>query len=129
MAPDIAQLLTEPDTSVAVIGATDNPAKYGSVIYRDLKRKGIRVIPINPNRATVDGDPAFSDLDALTERPTILNFVVPPDRTLVVLKDALRLGYENIWLQPGAESPAVMSFIQENDFNYLANACIMVQSR
>lgn len=128
MATDIAQLLRKPATSVAVIGATDNPAKYGSVIYRDLKRKGFRVFAVNPNRETVDGDPAYADLDALPERATILNFVVPPDRALPILKDALRLGYRNIWLQPGAENPAVLRFIQENGFTYLANACIMVQS-
>jgi predicted CoA-binding protein len=35
----------------------------------------------------------------------------------------------NVWLQPGAESPEVLEFIQEHGFNYLANACIMVQTR
>ncbi|HDH03481.1 MAG TPA: hypothetical protein ENH15_04470 [Actinobacteria bacterium] len=47
---DIAHLLQEPDTTVALIGATDNLSKYGSVIYRDLKRKGIPVFAVNPHR-------------------------------------------------------------------------------
>jgi len=34
-----------------------------------------------------------------------------------------------VWLQPGAESPEALTYLQEEDFNYLANACIMVQSR
>ena len=55
---DILQLLEEPDTTVAVAGATDNPSKYGSVIYRDLKLKGFTVYPVNPHRTTVDGDPS-----------------------------------------------------------------------
>lgn len=58
MAKDIASLLGEEGTTVAVVGATDNPAKYGYVIYRDLKRKGYRVFPVNPGRAAVDSDPA-----------------------------------------------------------------------
>jgi len=40
---DLSELLAETGTSVAVVGATDNPAKYGYVIYRDLKRKGFPV--------------------------------------------------------------------------------------
>ncbi len=56
---DILQLLEEPSTTVAVAGATDNPSKYGAVIYRDLKLKGFTVYPVNPNRSTVDGDPSF----------------------------------------------------------------------
>lgn len=126
---NIETLLNQPDTTVAVVGATDNPMKYGYVIYRDLKRKGYRVFPVNPNRTEVDGDPAYPSLAELPERPTIVNIVVPPPVTIRILKKALELGLDNLWLQPGAESPETLAFLQEHDFNYLANACIMVESR
>jgi len=126
---DIASLLSEPGTTVAVVGATDNPSKYGYVIYRDLKRKGYRVFAVNPRRSTVDSDPAFKDLERLPEKPTIVNIVVPPPVAASVLKESLKLGLTNVWLQPGAESPENLAFLQENGFNYLANACIMVESR
>ncbi len=126
---DIATLLHRDDTTVAVVGATDDPAKYGSVIYRDLKNKGFEVFPVNPGRDTVDGDPAFASLEALPVEPTIVNIVVPPQVTLGVLRKAHELGYRNVWVQPGAESPEVMAYLTEHDFNYLANSCIMVQSR
>ena len=126
---DIATLLNEPETTVAVVGATDNAMKYGSVIYRDLKRKGYAVFPVNPNRAEVDGDKAYPSLDKLPELPTIVNIVVPPSVTIRVLKKSFELGLKNVWLQPGAESPESLAFLQEHGFNYLANACIMVESR
>lgn len=126
---DIATLLHRDDTTVAVVGATDNPHKYGSVIYRDLKNKGFDVYAVNPNRETVDGDLSFNSLAALPVKPTIVNIVVPPEATLQVLQGALRLGFHNVWVQPGAESPEVMTFLIENEFNYLANSCIMVRSR
>jgi predicted CoA-binding protein len=122
-------MLRDPDSTVAVVGATDNPAKYGSVIYRDLKRKGYTVWPVNPGRETVDGDATHASLADLPEEPTIINVVVPPDKTLEVLRQAKDLGYTNVWLQPGAEDPAALTFLQEEGFTYLANACIMVQSR
>jgi len=126
---DITKLLDEPDVSVAVVGATDNPAKYGHVIYRDLKRKGFTVYPVNPQRSLVDGDPAFPRVGDISEKPTIINFVVPPSKTLAVLRQCLELNLMNIWVQPGAESPEVIAFLQQNGFNYLANACVMVASR
>lgn len=129
MIKDIASLLDEPQTTVAVVGATDNPSKYGHVIYRDLKRKGYQVFAVNPRRATVDSDPAYKDLRSLPEKPTIVNVVVPPPVAASVLKESLDLGLLNVWLQPGAESPENLAFLQENGFNYLANACIMVESR
>ena len=126
---DIATLLSEPDATVAVVGATDNSSKYGYVIYRDLKRKGFTVFPVNPRRKMVDSDQTYPTLRALPQKPTIVNIVVPPEVTESVLKECLELGLTNVWLQPGAESPEVLEFIQEHGFNYLANACIMVQTR
>lgn len=126
---DIMQLLDEPGTTIAIVGATENPSKYGYVIYKDLKLKGLNVYPVNPNRSSVDGDEAFKRLEDIPERPTIVNIVVPPEVTSDILQQCLDLGLTNVWVQPGAESPAVMTFLQENNFNYLANACIMVASR
>lgn len=126
---DLARLLHEPDASVAVVGATDDPSKYGSVIYRHLKAKGFEVYAVNPNRDTVDGDPAYPTLADLPVRPTVVNFVVPPDQTLRVLEQARDLGLTNVWIQPGAQSAEVHELIDENGFNALVNACIMVRTR
>ena len=125
----ISTLLNEGDPVVAVVGATDNPRKYGNLIYLDLKEKGFRVYPVNPTRVTVDGDPTFATLAELPEAPDIVNFVVPPTRTLRVLKQAKGLGFTTVWVQPGAENEDVLSYLDEQDFEYLANACIMVRAR
>ncbi len=126
---DITKLLDEPDLSIAVVGATDNSSKYGHVIYRDLKHKGFTVYPVNPQRTSVDGDPAFPNVGDIPGKPTIVNFVVPPSTTLIVLQQCLDLDLMNAWVQPGAESPEVIAFLQQNSFNYMANACIMVATR
>lgn len=126
---DILSLLEEPGTTIALVGATDNESKYGHTIFLDLKRKGYRVYPVNRRRDTVQGEKAYSKLADIPEPPTIVNFVIPPRFTLHVLKQCLELGLMNVFIQPGAESPEVMEFVQENGFNYLANACIMVESR
>ena len=127
--PDIPALLHMPGTTVAVVGATDDPGKYGGRIYRDLKAKGFTVFAVNPNRDEVDGDRCWRSVGVLPEPPTIVDFVVPPARTLDVLTECLELGFTNVWIQPGAEDDAVLAYVSDNGFNYLANACIMVQTR
>jgi predicted CoA-binding protein len=126
---DIASLLYEDDTTVAIVGATDDPSKYGSVIYHDLKNKGFTIYPVNPYRDTVDGDKAYPSVADLPEKPTIVNVVVPPRQTLRVLEEALAAGITNAWIQPGAGGSEVVDFLDANGFTYLANACIMVRSR
>lgn len=125
----VSAALLEPDVTIALVGANDDPGKYGSVIYRDLKAKGYTVYPVNPNRETVAGDLAYPTLADLPVAPTIVNFVVPPLVSLEVLAQARDLGFKLVWMQPGSSSPQVRRFIEENDFDALIDACIMVQTR
>ena len=125
----IPELLRDPSTTVAVVGATDRPGKYGGIIYRDLKAKGFRVFAVNPYRDEVDGDPCYRSLDHLPEPPAIVNYVVPPRRTLDTLRAARRLGHLNAWVQPGAEDDDVVAYLETEGFNFLVHACIMIQAR
>ncbi len=127
--PSILDILESSDPLIAVVGANDNPDKFGHRIYRDLKRQGYRVVPVNPNRATVDGDICYATLRDLPEPPDIVNIVIPSAAARRVVEDCLALGWRNVWLQPGAESPDLLEFLERHRFNFLANACIMVESR
>jgi predicted CoA-binding protein len=123
---DIVALLDHPDTVVAVVGATDHPAKYGGIIYRDLRAKGVTVRAVNPYRDQVAGDPCWRSLADLPEPPGIVNIVVPPTRTLAVLAECRDLGLKTVWVQPGAADSAVYEYLNSEGFDYLADACIMV---
>lgn len=125
----VSAALQDPKVTIALVGANDDPGKYGSVIYRDLKSKGYDVYAVNPHRETVDGDVAYGSLADLPVTPSIVNFVVPPQVSLRVLEQARDLGYKLVWMQPGSSSPEVRRFIEENDFESLIDACIMVQTR
>jgi len=123
---DIVALLDRPGTVVAVVGATDRAEKFGSIIYRDLRAKGIRVRAVNPYRDSVAGDPCWRSLADLPEPPTIVNIVVPPARTLAVLDECARLGFTTVWIQPGAADAAVWDRLERGDLDALVDACIMV---
>jgi predicted CoA-binding protein len=123
---DLVALLDRPGTVVAVVGATDHPAKYGSIIYRDLRAKGVAVRAVNPYRDQVAGDPCWRTLSDLPEPPTIVNIVVPPARTLGVLEECTRLGLKRVWIQPGAADEAVAAYLEEHDLDALVDACIMI---
>lgn len=126
---DLTPLLADPGTSMAVIGATDHPAKYGGIIYRDMKAKGFRVFAVNPNRETVDGDPCWPTVKDLPEKPTMVVFVVPASTGVRVLKDCAEAGLRNIWVQPGAFSPQMRDALESGDFEWIAEACVMVRAR
>ena len=126
---DLTLLLASTEITIAVVGATDSPGKYGGIIYRDLKGLGYGVRGVNPHRARVAGDHCYPNLAALAERPDIIDLVVPPEIGLDVAREAVSLGYENLWLQPGADSPELIAFLDDRQVPFIADSCIMVRSR
>ncbi len=110
----------------AVVGATDNPEKYGNRIVKDLKRRGYTVFPVNPRLSEVEGLACYPDLTAVPEKPDVVDFVVPPPVAEKTLVECLRLGLDRIWLQPGSESEAALAFCREHDLKVVHDVCVMM---
>lgn len=125
---DLNQVVNDRDTSFAVVGASDNPDKYGNRIYRNLKGKGFRVFAVNPGIEKVDGDTAYASLLDLPETPTVAVLVVPSKVGLRVLEEASSMGVDKIWVQPGAFSDDLGKALDKGGFDYMAGACVMKQT-
>jgi len=65
--------------SIAVIGASDDPGKIGGRPLAYLSRFGYRgrVLPVNPNRAEVQGLRCYPDVASLPEVPEVAAVLVP----------------------------------------------------
>nr|WP_231402940.1 bifunctional acetate--CoA ligase family protein/GNAT family N-acetyltransferase [Caenimonas aquaedulcis] len=65
--------------SIAVVGASDRAGSIGRVVLANLKRGGIRgpVWAVNRRHATVDGGPAFADVDQLPSAPDLAVICTP----------------------------------------------------
>jgi predicted CoA-binding protein len=109
----------------AVIGANDNPNKFGNIIYKQLKSEGYRVYPVNPMYDQVEGDICYPNLAALPEKPEVLDMVVSPKRGMAFIEEAAQLKIENIWLQPGTYDSELLALIKEKQLVAL-QACVLV---
>ncbi len=67
--------------SVAVLGASDNPAKLGQVVMRNLQRGSFKgpVYPVNPKYQTVLDMQAYPDAAALPAAPDLAVICTPAD--------------------------------------------------
>ncbi len=110
----------------AVIGATDNPEKYGHQILKDLKKRGYEVYPVNPRLEEVDGEKCYATIRDVPVKVDVVDFVVPPPATEAILKDCRELGLERIWLQPGSESEAAVAYCRENNLKVVHGVCVMM---
>lgn len=113
----------------AVVGATDNPQKFGCKIYKFMKASGYEVFPVNPGVKTLDGETCYPSLAALPKKPDAVDVVVPPRVGEQVLRDAAQAGIKYVWLQPGAESDALIALGEQLGLNVIHHDCIMTAIR
>ena len=122
-------LLKNKNNLIALIGASNDPSKYGNKILLDLISKGHNIVPINPKEEEVVGLKSYRNINELDEKPSIINFVVPPAVGLEVTKEMVEENYDNFWYQPGAESLEISEYLDSKKKNYIDDKCIMVVTR
>ncbi len=127
MRPEIIEELLDRRNVIAVVGASQNPEKYGHKVYRNLKEAGYRVYPVNPNATEVLGDRCYADLRSLPVKPDVVNLVVQPKVTEEIVKTCKALAINTVWMQPGSESEEAVRFCKANGIKVVYGACIMVE--
>ena len=110
----------------ALVGANNNPHKYGYIIFNVMRRSGYTMYPVNTTEPTVENEPAYPDLSSLPIVPQVVNFVVPPYSAMRTLEEAARLGVDIVWFQPGAESAQLIARAHELGLHPIYDACAMV---
>lgn len=85
--------------SIAVVGASNVPAKWGSFLLINLMAGGYareNIYPVNPRQKEIHGLPAYASLSDLPQVPD-LAIVTTPARTVVsILEECARLGIKDI---------------------------------
>jgi len=114
----------------AIVGVSHNPTKFGHIIFKDLRRAGYDVQAVGRSGGELDGVPIYASLAALPERPEVVDVVVPPEQTEIVVRECAELGLRRVWLQPGAESPQAIAFCRANGIEVVfGGPCAMVHKR
>ncbi|RSE90437.1 acetate--CoA ligase family protein [Achromobacter denitrificans] len=80
--------------SIAIVGASDNPDKIGGRPIHYMRRHGYAgtLYPINPQRAEVQGERAWPDLDALPAPPDLAIVAVAGEQAVLAVDRCAALG-------------------------------------
>jgi hypothetical protein len=95
--------------TVAIIGASNDRAKFGNKAVRAFQRQGYQVYPVNPKEAEIEGLPAFKSIRDVPVRPDMISVYLPPAVLLKVLPEIAARGCGELWLNPGTESDEVLA--------------------
>jgi len=95
--------------TIAVIGASSDRRKFGNKAVRALRQQGRIVVPIHPREATIEGERAYK---SVLDYPGTIDeaaLYVPPAVGVHVMDEIARKQIPMVWLNPGADDPAVVA--------------------
>ena len=95
--------------TVAVIGASTNREKWGNKAVRAFLQQGWTVYPVNPNEPEIEGIKTCASIRDVPVRPQQITVYLPPPRLLNILPDIAARGCDELYLNPGTESAAVLT--------------------
>lgn len=111
--------------TVAIIGASNDRAKYGNKSVRAHAQNSFTVYPVNPNETKIEGLPAFKSILDVPIRPDRISVYVPPPVLKKLLPEIAARGCGELWLNPGTESDDVLAEADRLGLNVIQGCSIV----
>lgn len=111
---------------IALVGVSRNPKKFGYAAFKELKEKGMKIIPVNPNAEEIMGDKCYPNVKMLPPEVRSIIVFTKKAETASVVRDAKEKGITQIWIQQMADTKEAIDELQGSGINYITGECILM---
>jgi uncharacterized protein len=126
----IRSILTGMKT-IAMVGASDSPARPSYLVYKYLRERGFRVIPVNPGKAGQDflGEPFVAKLADIAEPIDMVDIFRASDAAPTIVEEALALSPppKVIWMQLTVRNDAAAALAEARGLTVIMDRCPKIE--
>ncbi len=122
---DPIRKIYEQKGTIAVVGASDNPARPSYEIAQYLQAQGFKMIPVNPQVKELFGERCYPDLLSIPEHVDVVDIFRNPDAVPEIVEQAIAKDAQVVWMQPGAENMAAAERATQAGLEVIMGVCIM----
>lgn len=114
---------------IAMVGASDNPARDSNSVFAFLVRHGYEVLPVNPVAPEVHGVKTVPDLAAAAKLGPVdlVDVFRAPDQVGPIVDAAIEQKAKAIWFQLGVVNPAAIQKAVDAGLDVVVDRCIKVE--
>lgn len=123
---EIKELL-ETAKVIAVVGISSKPDRPSNGVSGYLKKKGYKIIPVNPRETDVHGEKAYPDLESIPDNVDIVDVFRRGEEAPGIVEMAKKIGARAVWLQEGIVSEKAFSIARKIGITIVMNRCILKQ--
>ena len=109
-----------------LVGVSRNPKKFGYAAFKELKDKGMKIVPVNPFADEIYGSSVYHDIRSLPEDVKGLIIMTRKTETPGVIRDAKEKGIKQIWIQQMANSREAVKELEGTGINFITGECILM---
>lgn len=113
-------------TAYAVIGVSEDRKKFGNMVFRAMKERGMVVYPVNPNRESVEGCKCFSSVLELPDGVASVVTMIHRAATERIINDCVKKKVEVLWMQPGSYSTIAKNEAEASRMTVISGQCILM---
>ena len=112
---------------IAVVGVSRNEKDFSRMLWKELRKRGYDLVPVNRNGGIIDGLPVYPDIASIDPEPEGVLLMVPAAESMEPVRQAVRIGVKGIWFYravgQGAVSPEALEVAQKFGRNVVAGEC------
>jgi predicted CoA-binding protein len=110
--------------TIAVVGASADPAKASNRIPRYLQSQGYVIRPVNPGGGEILGEPAATSLDQVDGPVDVVDVFRPAGEAPEIARQAIAIGAKAVWLQSGIASEEARQLAEAAGLTVVMDRCM-----
>ena len=123
--PNVIDTILEETKTIAVVGLSSVAGRASNGVSRYMQSHGYRIIPINPNEASVLGERAYARLEDVPEKIDLVDIFRRSEEAGQHVDEAIRIGARGVWLQEGVIDEAAARRALEAGLAVVMDRCIL----
>ncbi len=112
---------------IAVVGVSRNEKDVSRMVFKELARRGLDVVPVNPALAEAEGRRAFPRVQDVSPPADAALLMTAPGQTEAILRDCVAAGIRRVWLHrgvgAGVATPAALAFCADAGIDVVQGLC------
>lgn len=115
--------------TIAIVGLSDQPDRASYRVGSYLKKKGYRIIPVNPFKRKIMGEKCYPDLSAIPEPVDIVDIFRDIEAIPEIVEEAIEIKAGTVWMQLGLVHNEAARKARKAGLCVVQSRCLMVEHK